>query len=176
MKRNTLLIMAFPVWCPMVAVFICSLVPHSRANTVSHYAAQIDMEWEYVDFVAQDTERFDEAMRQRPPSLEQPAAIALHLLPSYGVVLSVDVRLDRVENPRFATVTVTDGGILDDDLLGVRHVLKLNRIPARSETSAQEISSMAWTVAGYSKGMLRREHRAKARGGDELEDSDTPRR
>lgn len=144
--------------CLMAFTFLYVPRFHCYANPLIDYTLQNEVAWKRVDFVAQDIEHLEEGMRRLSLGNQQPAAIALHMLSSYGIVLSVNVHLDRSENPERASVIVTDGGILDDDLLGVRHVLTLCRMPAPSEIQGQKASSEAWSIIGYSKGMLRREH------------------
>ena len=47
---------------------------------------------------------------------------------------------DSMENPSEVTVTVTEGGILDDDLLAIRHLVYL----ARNRNNRQEINE--WMI------------------------------
>lgn len=78
-----------------------------------------------------------------------PATLALLVLdPSLtGIVTTVGAAYDSMETPSEATVTVTEGGILDDDLLGVRHVVSLARN-----------SNGEWRIVGLQRGELRRRH------------------
>lgn len=62
-----------------------------------------------------------------------------------GVVTEATTRYDRMENPSQVTVTATEGGIMDDDLLGVRHAVTLNRN-----------SNRQWRITRYARGELRR--------------------
>lgn len=64
-----------------------------------------------------------------------------------GVVSTATTAYNGMENPSEVTVTVTEAGILDDDLLGVRHAVNL----ARNRNGE-------WRIVRYAQGELRRRH------------------
>ncbi len=64
-----------------------------------------------------------------------------------GLITSVTAAYDRMEDPSEADVTVTEGGIMDDDLIGIRHVVSLARN-----------SNNKWHVVKCERGELRRVH------------------
>lgn len=64
-----------------------------------------------------------------------------------GVVGEVSASYDSMESPSEVVVTVTETGIMDDDLLGVRHSVSL----AKNRNGQ-------WRIVGYEKGELRRKH------------------
>ncbi len=64
-----------------------------------------------------------------------------------GLVTAVSAAYDRMENASEVEVTVSERGIMDDDLLGIRHVVSL----ARNRNDE-------WRVTGYRRGELRRVH------------------
>ncbi len=64
-----------------------------------------------------------------------------------GMITAVTTVYDRMEDPSEVDVTVTEGGLMDDDLLAIRHVVSLARN-----------SNNQWHVVKYGRGELRRAH------------------
>ena len=64
-----------------------------------------------------------------------------------GVVTTATAAYNGMENPSEVTVTITEAGILDDDLLGVRHAVNL----ARNRNDE-------WRIVRYARGELRRRY------------------
>lgn len=64
-----------------------------------------------------------------------------------GYVTEISAKYDTMEEPSEVDVTVIEGGILDDDLHGIRHVVTLLRN-----------RNNQWRVTGYTRGELRRHH------------------
>jgi len=76
-----------------------------------------------------------------PEDLQRdPATLALAVLGPdlMGVVTALDAKFDTMENPSEVTITVKEGGILDDDLFGREHRISLARN-----------SRNQWRVIGY---------------------------
>lgn len=80
---------------------------------------------------------------------KNPAAIATAVVTKdlSGLITGTEASFDTMENPSEVTVTVTEGGILDDDLIGVRHLITM----ARNKNNE-------WRIVGYRWGELRRKH------------------
>lgn len=78
-----------------------------------------------------------------------PATIALLVIEQdlLGCVEELSARYDNMETPSEVGISVTESGILDDDLHAVRHVVALARN-----------SNNQWRIVGYTKGELRRRH------------------
>ena len=64
-----------------------------------------------------------------------------------GMISAVTASYDNMENPAESKVTVTERGILDDDLIAIRHVISLAKN-----------SNGEWRAVGYRRGELRRSH------------------
>lgn len=89
-----------------------------------------------------------ERQAKLPPEIGKDAAaiVASVLAPDLiGVTTRIELRYDQLENPAEVTVTLEEGGILDDDLLGRRHLVEL----ARNRNGD-------WRVIGYRVGERRR--------------------
>lgn len=113
-------------------------------------ATEMDAAWEKVEIAPREHAPLLERQANLPRERSaRPWALALAVLePDFaGLVTSVEVDYDRMENPAEAEVTVTERGILDDDLLGIRHVVSLARN-----------SNDEWRLVGYRVGELRRRH------------------
>ncbi len=83
-----------------------------------------------------------------PRSMDgSPVGIAVAVLSPdlVGVITSVQTKFDTMENPAEVEVAVSEGGILDDDLLGIEHRISL----ARNNNGE-------WRVVGYRRGQKRR--------------------
>lgn len=83
-----------------------------------------------------------------PRSMDgSPVGIAVAVLSPnlVGLITNVETAFDSMENPAEVEVAVTEGGILDDDLLGIEHRVSLARN-----------SNDEWRVVGYRRGEKRR--------------------
>lgn len=82
-----------------------------------------------------------------PALAKDPVSIAMLVLePDLGgITTSVATDYDSMENPSQVEITVTEGGFLDDDLLGYRHVISM----ARNRNNE-------WRITGYQRSDLRR--------------------
>lgn len=113
-------------------------------------ATDTDAAWTNVKFEARGQAPLLEREAKLPPEQTRHAVTiaVLVLEPDLeGVVSAVAATYDNMENPSEAEVTVTVRGILDDDLLAVRHIVSLARN-----------SKNEWRVVGYRRGELRRSH------------------
>lgn len=110
----------------------------------------LEAAWRRVPFAKREHGPLLERQGDLPESLARnPVAVATAVLgPDLaGVITSVSTSYDSMEGPAEVQVTVTEGGILDDDLLGVRHVLSL----AKNRNNQ-------WRIVGHTRGELRRAH------------------
>lgn len=106
--------------------------------------------WENVVMAPSDHAPLLERQAALPPSLaSSPVAIATLVVEKglLGFVTEVTADYDTMEEPSEATVMVTESGILDDDLHGIRHVISLLRN-----------SNNEWRITEYLRGELRRRH------------------
>ncbi|MGB1130178.1 MAG: hypothetical protein ACPG4K_09005 [Haloferula sp.] len=63
------------------------------------------------------------------------------------LVVKVETEFDAMEEPSEVKVFVIEKGIMDDDLIGIRHIVEMARNRNRE-----------WRITGYQVGELRREH------------------
>jgi len=133
----------------------CSLLPAAALAALlligpAASAAEDEDPWSRVELEDRAHAPLLERQAELDPELPGgPVALAvLVVAPDLaGLVSEVATRYDTMENPASVTVTITERGILDDDLLGVRHAIRLDR--NRNDQ---------WRVTGYQRGELRRHH------------------
>ena len=107
-------------------------------------------DWSRVKLEKRDHAPLLARQAKNPASLARDPVVAAVLVLQAdlaGKITEVSASYDRMENPAEAKVTVTEGGILKDDLIAVRHLLELARN-----------SNNEWHVIGYHRGELRREY------------------
>lgn len=144
--------------CNIIAVTNC--LTQLRATTILAFfalciqapcafaGASGEGNWEKVKFATRDHAPL--LKRQEKLSAEQshdPVVVTVLVLEPdlQGKVTAVTASYDRMEGPSEAKVTLTERGILDDDLIAVRHEVDLARN-----------SNNEWHVVGYKRGELRR--------------------
>ncbi|WP_193212976.1 hypothetical protein [Luteolibacter marinus] len=113
-------------------------------------APDLEAAWAKVEFAEREHAPLLERQAKIPIELAKgPVAIALVAIEPdlSGLITGVTAGYDRMEEPAEVKVTVTEGGILDDDLIGVRHGVSLLRN-----------KNNQWRITGYTRGELRRAH------------------
>jgi len=113
-------------------------------------APETEAAWTKVAFETRDHAPLLERQAKLSPEQAHSAVVVavMTLQPDVtGLVSAVSASYDTMENPAEVRVTVTERGILDDDLLAIRHVVSLAKN-----------SNGEWRVAGYRRGELRRSH------------------
>jgi hypothetical protein len=106
--------------------------------------------WSKVKLEKSNHARLLERQAAMPAKLaKEPVARALVAIDPdlSGLVTAVAADYDVMENPSEVKITITERGIPDDDLLGVRHVISM------AHTGNNE-----WHVVEYRRGELRRRH------------------
>ena len=139
MKRVGQILFIYVLALPMVSQAI-------NAQAVE-YQAHKRKAWGHVVMESQNPREMSDEIYGRVRLMEQPAAVVLGSIFIHGYVTKIEVQLDASENPRHAVVSLTDDGILDDDLHAVRHEFVLVRD-----------REGYWTVQSHHKGELRRRH------------------
>jgi len=124
----------------------------ARAEAVAQArpAPAAALPWEKVTMKDSDHAPLLQRQAGLPPKLTEsaPAIVLLVLEPDFlGIAEEAKARYNSMESPRSVTVTIIERGILDDDLLGLRHLVSL-------ELNSNE----EWRVVGYQRGELRRKH------------------
>lgn len=141
--------MRFPRPLLVVACGLAAVYP-TGAQEKARAPSDLDKAWSKVS-----TEKRDHAIlleRQAKLTMDlakSPVAITVLVLNPdlMGIITAVATAYDRMENPSEVDVTVTEGGLMDDDLLAIRHVVSLAKN-----------SNNEWRVVKYGYGELRRVH------------------
>jgi hypothetical protein len=120
------------------------------AEVASGASADVEKAWSKVSIEKRDHAPLLERQSRLPDHLaKDPVAIAVLVLGPdlMGIITAVAIGYDRMEEPSEVNVTVTEGGLMDDDLFAIRHVVSLARN-----------SNSEWRVVKYGRGELRRTH------------------
>ena len=141
--------MRFPF---LLLVFACALgfACPMRAEEKSGTSSDLDKAWSKVTIEKRDHGPLLERQARLPMQLAKgPVAITVLVLEPdlMGMITAVAAAYDRMEEPSEVNVTVTEGGLMDDDLFAIRHVVSLARN-----------SNNEWHVVKYGRGELRRAH------------------
>jgi hypothetical protein len=126
--------------------FACPMGAEEKSGTSSDR----NKAWGKVAMQERDHASLLERQARLPKQLaKNPVAITVFVLDPdlMGLITAVATTYDRMEEPSEVNVTVTEGGLLDDDLLAIRHVVSLARN-----------SNNQWRVVKYGRGELRRAH------------------
>jgi hypothetical protein len=126
--------------------FACPMLAEEKSGTLS----DLEKAWSKVAIEKRDHAPLLERQAKLPMQLaKSPVAITVLVLDPdlAGMITAVATTYDRMENPSEVDVTVTEGGLMDDDLLAIRHVVSLAKN-----------SSKQWRVVRYGRGELRRVH------------------
>lgn len=122
--------------------------PAALSPTTS--TASNESPWDKATIETRDHAPLLERQAALPADLAKtPVAIALLVLDRdmTGVVTDVSADYDTMESPAEVEITITEGGILDDDLHAIRHQVSMARN-----------SNNEWRIVGYGRGELRRSH------------------
>jgi hypothetical protein len=120
------------------------------AEVTSGTSTDVDKAWSKVSMEKRDHAPLLERQARLPGHLaKDPVAITVLVLGPdlMGIITAVATAYDRMEEPSEVHVTVTEGGLMDDDLFSIWHVVSLARN-----------SNNEWRVVKYGRGELRRTH------------------
>lgn len=126
------------------------LPPTAEAATSTSPSPSDASPWDKVTMKEADHAPLLQRQAGLPPKLTKsaPALALLILEPDFtGIATEVTARYNSMESPSEVNVIITEDGILDDDLLGVRHLITLDLN-----------SNGEWRVTAYQRGELRRKH------------------
>ncbi len=138
------------LWLPIAVACALATACQARAEEKSGPSSNLDKAWSKISIEKRDHAPLLERQAKFPTDLaKSPVAITILVLDPdlAGMINAVSTVYDRMESPSEVNVTVTEEGLMDDDLLAIRHVVSL----ARNRNNQ-------WREVKYARGELRRIH------------------
>lgn len=150
-KLKSLTMNALFLACSLFAAPILCLTPANAAvGEMDREAPETHVAptWDKVNFIEQNLATLHARAAKLPSLSKSPVPLAAAAISPdiLGYITTVTTTYDSMEEPSKVVVTITDGGIMDDDLISVRHIITLTRNDENG-----------WKASKYTRGELRRQ-------------------